>query len=195
MYADDTKVFITKRNNNTLHARAQNELNYIAKWFSANKLTLKINKTKYIMFASSKKRILVNDSLKLYFYQKPIKRVESISFSGIILHETLSWKPHILALLQKVWRGIGTLFKLRSYLNTNNLKNIFHFLVVSHLRYFVTSWNHGNKILVQNLENLCINVQKKSSALIAKTVIYNSLEAYINWKLLSLCTNFIINIY
>ena len=79
----------------------------------------------------------------------------------IILYEALSWKPHILALLQKVRRNIGILFKLRSYLNTNNLKNIFYSLVVSHLRYCITFWNDGNKTLVQNLEHLCIKVRKQ----------------------------------
>ena len=45
-------------------------------------------------------------------------------------------------------------------LNTNNLINIFHSSVVSHLRYCITSWNRGNKTLVQNFENQCIKVQK-----------------------------------
>ena len=74
------------------------------------------------MFASRKQKILVNDSLKLCFYKNLVKRVESVPFFGFILHEALSWKPHILALLQKVRRNIGVLFKLISYLNTNNLK-------------------------------------------------------------------------
>ena len=139
MYADDTNVFIKKKNVNTLYARAQDELINIAKWLSANKLTLNVNKTMFIMFASRKKRIQANDSLKLCFYKNSIKRVESISFLGIILHKDLSWKPHVLALLQKVRRNIGILFKLRLYLNTNNLKNIFYSLVVSHLRCCITS--------------------------------------------------------
>ena len=87
MYADDTNVFIKEMNINTLYARAQTELINIFKGLSANKLTLNINQTKYIMFASIKKRILVNDSLKLCFYRKPIEKVESILFLGIILHE------------------------------------------------------------------------------------------------------------
>ena len=56
----------------------------------------------------------------------------------------VSWKPHILALLQKVKRNIGI-----SYLNTDNLINIFRFLVVSHLRYCITSSNYGYKTFVQ----------------------------------------------
>ena len=101
MCADDNNVFIKEKNINTLYARAQNELINVAKWLSANKLTLNINITKYIMFTSRKKRILVNDSLKLCFYKNPIKRVESISFLGIILHEALSWKPHISCIITK----------------------------------------------------------------------------------------------
>ena len=54
MYADDTNVFIKEKNINTLYAQAQNELINIAKWLSANKLTLNIYKTKYIMFTSRK---------------------------------------------------------------------------------------------------------------------------------------------
>ena len=88
MYADDTNVFIKEKNINTLYARAQNESINIAMWLSSNKLTLNIKKTKYIMFASRKKRILVNDSLKLFFYKNPIKRFESIPFLGIILYYT-----------------------------------------------------------------------------------------------------------
>ena len=56
MYADDTYVFIKEKNINTLYARAQNELINISKWLSANKLTLNINKTKYVMFTSRKKK-------------------------------------------------------------------------------------------------------------------------------------------
>ena len=139
------------------------------------------------MFASSKKRILVNDSLKLCFYKKPIKRVESISILGIIPHKTLSWKPYILALLQKVRRYIGILFKLRSYSNTNNLKNIFYSLVVSHLRYCITSWNHGNKT-TKILKIYASKFKNKSSALLSENshlhAIY-PLEAYISWKISS----------
>ena len=198
MYADGTNIFIKEKNVNTVYARVQNESINIAKWLSANKLTLNINKTKYIMFALRKKTIQANDSLKLRFYKKPIKRVENISFLGIILLEALSWKPHILEFLQRVRRNIEILFKLISYLNTKNLKSIFYFLVVSHLHYCITSWNYGNKTLVQNLENLRIKVQRQiisinneNSHLLSIRGLYQLEIA----KFMYLCTNFINNIY
>ena len=83
-----TLTFLLKKNINTLYARAQTELINIFKWLSANKLASNINKTKYIMFASSKKIILANDSLKLCFYRKPIERVENVLFLSIISYYT-----------------------------------------------------------------------------------------------------------
>ena len=62
MHADDTNVFIKEKNANTLYARAQSQLINIFKWLFTNKLTLNIDKTKYIMFALSKKGLLVNNS-------------------------------------------------------------------------------------------------------------------------------------
>ena len=59
-----TLTFLFKREYNTLYARAQTELINIVKRLSAKKLTLNINKTRCIVFASSKKIILVNDYLK-----------------------------------------------------------------------------------------------------------------------------------
>ena len=44
MYGDNTSVFIEERNINTLYDRAQNELTNLAKWLSANNLTLNIKK-------------------------------------------------------------------------------------------------------------------------------------------------------
>ena len=91
MYVNDTNVFVKENNIKTHYARAQSELINICKWLSANKLTLNIDKTRYIMFVSNIQKMLVNDSLKLCFYRKSIKRVESISFLGIILHENLTY--------------------------------------------------------------------------------------------------------
>ena len=85
------------------------------------------------MLTSRKKRIPVNDSLKLCFYKNPIKRVESIPFLGIILHEALSWKPHILALLQNLVQNLENLcFKVqKQIINTNNENS--HLLSISGL--------------------------------------------------------------
>ena len=53
------------------------ELNNVALWMSANKLSLNIDKTKYILFDSNPKR-LSNCSQALYFSNKPLEQVHDV---------------------------------------------------------------------------------------------------------------------
>ena len=45
-----------------------------------------------------------------------ITRVQEDTFLGVIIHENLSWKPHIFVVCDKVSNVIRVLFKSRQYL-------------------------------------------------------------------------------
>ena len=45
--------------------------------------------------------------------------------------------------------------KMTFYLNKTNLLNVYYSLIVSHLRYGITVWNHGNQTIVQKLQRIC----------------------------------------
>ena len=66
----------------------------------------------------------------------------------------------MLALFLKMRRNVGIIYKLKSYLDSNNLICIYHSLIASHLRYCITSWNHGNTVLAKKIDNLCSKVIK-----------------------------------
>jgi len=53
MYADDTNIFIQHKDIKNVFRYAQHEMNSVADWLTANKLTLNIDKTKYILFGSN----------------------------------------------------------------------------------------------------------------------------------------------
>ena len=68
----------------------QIEMNKIADWLIANKLSINIKKTKFILFKSPKKRL--NHSvhcITISINNKPIDRVKSISFLGVKIDERL----------------------------------------------------------------------------------------------------------
>ena len=54
MFADDTELFCSHKNSQTLQAIVNNELHELLKWFSSNKLSLNVNKTKYTILSKSK---------------------------------------------------------------------------------------------------------------------------------------------
>ena len=77
---------------------------------------------------------------------------EHIKYLGVIIDTHLNWKKHILNISKKLGRCIG-ICKLRPFLKTNNLKNIYYSLFYSHRVYSIQVWGSTctseiNKFLV-----------------------------------------------
>ena len=53
LFANDTNVFIESKQIESLYNDAENALKYLDKWFRANKLTLNIEKTSFIIFTTA----------------------------------------------------------------------------------------------------------------------------------------------
>ena len=56
MFADDTNLFLSHKNIDLLFAIMNVELEYVSTWFKSNKLSLKVDKTKWFLFDSLSKR-------------------------------------------------------------------------------------------------------------------------------------------
>ena len=85
------QIYSTQENIKTLFQTANIELEKIATWFQANKLSLNESKTKFILFHKSKDK----DNLSLKFpilkiNNFEIKRTTSIKFLGIMVDENLT---------------------------------------------------------------------------------------------------------
>ena len=79
------------------------ELNKIAVWFKANKLSLNEGKTKYTFFHKfrQKDNIPLKPSM-LAINGKVVEWTTLIKFLGILLNENLSWKDQISVVKNKV---------------------------------------------------------------------------------------------
>ena len=69
------------------------ELQKLSCWFQANKLSINVKKSNYIIFKTSQNR----QKLDLHFSisDTKIDRVTQTLFLGVIIDECLTWKPHI----------------------------------------------------------------------------------------------------
>ena len=66
LYADDTTLEMSSNDLVKLYIEAKIELDKIADWFRANKLTLNISKTKYILFRDKSQQVdFTNLKLKI----------------------------------------------------------------------------------------------------------------------------------
>ena len=62
---------------------------------------------------------------------------DNIKYLGVIIDSYLNWRNHILLISKKISRCIGIMCKLRQFVNTNKLKNIYYSLLYSHLVYVI----------------------------------------------------------
>ena len=143
MFADDTNLFLSNRNINHLFHDMNIELKKISDWFKSNKLSLNIEKTKYILFHPvSKKNVLPCKMPVLILDNIPIKRITYTNFLGIIIDENLLWKYHIDNLCQKISKSIGILYKSRM---RNTLIKLYYSLIHCHISYGNVAWGSTHK--------------------------------------------------
>ena len=90
LFADDTSVFCSHRNLNTLLETVNRELCVLTKWIHTNKLSLNLLKTKYMLFRYSETVIPGN----VVFDQVNIEKVSCIKFLGLHIDDKLTWKMH-----------------------------------------------------------------------------------------------------
>ena len=143
MYADDTTLSSTidslchNGNINDVSEIINNELCKINEWLKINKLSLNVNKSKYIIFKKPNKRT-VNPILKIE--NSNIERVESFNFLGLIIDSQLTWKPHIDSTANKCSRFIGILHKLKYTIPIHIRLLLYNSMILPHLNYCLTVW-------------------------------------------------------
>ena len=97
MYADDTTIYFNLEDFDpyNLERDINNDLEKITLWLKMNKLSLNVQKTKLMIFHRRQKQI---NELNISINGTDIERVESFNFLGLHIHESLSWRTHILIL-------------------------------------------------------------------------------------------------
>ena len=87
------------------------ELKSVFEWLCANRLSINVTKTEFIIFKPPKRPLSQRIVLKL----NGKKSFESlkIKYLGIILDPFLRWNHHINELTKKLNRAIGVIYKIR----------------------------------------------------------------------------------
>ena len=89
LYADDSNFFFSHSCKIKLIEIVNQELSKIYCWLNTNKLTLNINKLKYMYFTKTM------SNTKISINKKKLEHVKTIKFLGYHLDEKLTWKVHI----------------------------------------------------------------------------------------------------
>ena len=129
MFADDTNFFNNNININinTLFKTVNNKLIKVKEWFSANKLSLNVGKTKFSRFHKSDKKYSISSLLPtLKINNHDIERVKTIKFLVVLLDDNLSWKERIKYVENKLAKNIGLMYRAKPFLDRESLLALYY---------------------------------------------------------------------
>ena len=94
MYADDATLFccmkdITSDNKSVV---LNNKLQHVHSWLNANRLTLSVQKTKYMLFYNNKSNDI--GELNLRICNDAIQSDKEFNFLGLYINSKLNWDTH-----------------------------------------------------------------------------------------------------
>ena len=105
------------------------DLKLIFQWLRANRLSLNVDKTEFIIFKPLRKSLIERTTLKLN--GKTIFESKKLRYLGLIVDDRLTWKFHISELKKKLGQMIGIVYKLKKNGSTSSYTEVNIFCLVS----------------------------------------------------------------
>ena len=155
LFADDTSVFLEGTEYSKLIKTLNNELENVTKWLNANRLTVNMKKTHYMIFHRAKFKTTGQD---VVMQNSALTCVKTTKFLGVIIDHKFKWNDHITYVKRKISKSIGILYKIRRFLDMNTLIQMYHSFVFLYLIYCVEIWGNASAIHLDPLKK----IQKKS---------------------------------
>jgi hypothetical protein len=123
LFADDTNLLYADNDLRSLETTVNRELIKLYNWLTANKLSLNVKKSNFVIFRSHQKRLdyqvdltIVQTHLALW----SIKIMLNIWVCLLIVHG-LTWKDHIDHVASKISKSIEIIAKLRHFVPRSSL--------------------------------------------------------------------------
>ena len=117
----------------------------------ANKLSLNIDKTNFMLFT---KKGFSRVMYELQIEGKRIMEVHETKFLGVFIENKLSWKPHIRYICTKVAKGIGVILKARKVFDHDTLSTLYYTFVYPYLNYCIHVWDRAYDTRLNDLRVL-----------------------------------------
>ena len=154
IFADDTNFLYTGNDISEMCKTVSKELDKLSSWFMANKLSLNISKTNFMVI--SRKQIVNNPIVSINSIN--IERVYITKFLGVHIDCQLDWNGHIKSIKNKIAKNVSVMNRVKHLLNSHALYSLYTTLIIPYMNYCCEFWGNNYKSRIQPLYML----QKKA---------------------------------
>ena len=180
LFADDTSILLHDKNLKSLIDKAKSSLTKIQSWFLTNKLSLSIEKSQYIVYRSSKRKLTVR-AVYIKINGSKFNRVKEVEYLGLTLDENMNWRTHINKLCSNEARYFSVFFNIRSYMPEKLRKTFYYAFIYSRIQYGIEVYGSAAKTIINQL---CVTQNKLLKVLFNKHYWYHTNNLYRELKLL-----------
>ena len=162
-YAGDTHLTYAGDNTGDIESSLNHDLENVKKWLIANKLTLNMTKTEFMLIGSRQRLYALTNPPIPEINGAPITQVSVAKSLGVLIDNNLNWSSHVDKLTKKVASGIGALKRIRHLVPQTTLRSIYHALLQPHFDYCNVVWGNCGITLHDKLQKL----QNRAARLLA----------------------------
>ena len=182
-FADDTTMHLKSKCVKTLYEKMNADLKILDDWLKANKLSLNVNKTSYILFKPKGHKVQ-HDLFSLKIGDDTIHISKKTKFLGIYVDENLIWDHHIEQLSNKISRNLYFIRSAKNQLTKLSIRTLYYAYIHSILNYGILLWGPMGK--KEKLKRLII--QQKKVLRVIEGCKYNDSTAglFKKWNILKL---------
>ena len=164
LFADDTNIFYSCKDYQDFTKTVNLELHKLSQWFCANKLSLNVSKSNFILFGNRTQRCY--DSIfKIVIDGNSLERVSNTKFLGVYIDENLNWKHHTQQISLKIAKNIGVINRIKNLLPPELLLSLYYTIIQPYFLYCNIIWGDANQIALKRL--VCL--QKRAIRVITKS--------------------------
>ena len=132
--------------------KVNEEIRSVSKWMNANKLTINMTKSNILVISPKLNKFCFYNSSNYPTTSIPI--ITTARYLGIILDDKLSFQPHIKLLEGKLSRSLGILRKVKPFLSTSCMLQLYYSFFHSHLQYGILLWGSTSKTYLSKIKVL-----------------------------------------
>lgn len=152
--------FLSHKSYDELFRILNQELELVSDWFKANKLSLNLTKTNYIVFCSHRKSIPPQKG-NVQIDNIDIPQVKSVKFLGVYVDQHITWNDHIEQITLKIAKNVGILKRISYLLPTKIRLTLYYSMIYPYISYCNMIWasNYNSRLLrIQVLQKKIIRI-------------------------------------
>ena len=155
LFADDTNLTASGVSVTDLEDAVNSELENLRKWLIANKLSLNVAKTEFMLIGSKQMvKNISNFQPNVVIENKRIKQVHECKTLGVTVDQHLSWKSNTDIICGKITSGISALRRLKDFVDRQILLSVYNAIIRPYFDYCCEVWDVFSETQSKRLQKL-----------------------------------------